>query len=193
MSKKDPEFNYLLPPEECEMIYKILGREPDLDPCGHPDQLLKAGTVMYGDPDNDDGMTAKWAELTNKGLVVLNPCGGERKPDHVDLNFAWYPFSRWLMKASAEAQRGATILAFLPAYTDRRWFHQNATQAASLCFLERRVKSMLPNPAGGAPVRGEQPSQPHLYAVWTKDKGIFERFYEALAPRGFVADPCPVD
>lgn len=190
--KPDPEFNYILPAAECEMIYRILGREPDLDPCGHPDQLLRAGSILYGDPDNDDGMMSAWAKVTNAGSVVVNPPHGERKPEHVDLNFKWYPFSRWMMKCVAEAQRGSTILAFLPASTDRIWFHQHVPTATSICFLQRRVKCMVPDGSGSLRC-GDQPKTPQAYALWTSDFATSERFYEELSPRGFVADPNPVD
>lgn len=205
-SKREPEYDYLLPPEECERAYKILGREPDLDPCGHPDQFLKAGKVYYGTTSDDDGMLAPWVDEDGQpGMVILNASHGERTPkDHP--GFEWYPLSRWIMKAAAEAEKGATVLALLPANTDRVWFHNHVAAdggAASVCLLEKRVKNYAPDRTGsnnGEPIKQPQPMQPHMWVLWTKDKAVFERFYTVLGKRdeagarlGFVTEPNPVE
>lgn len=204
--KKAPEYDYLLPPEECERAYRILGCKPDVDPCAHPDQFLEAAKKYYGTDADDDGMLAPWvAEDGSPASVVLNASHGERTPkDHP--GFEWYPLSRWVMKASAEAQKGATILALLPANTDRIWFHTHVAVdggASSVALLERRIKNYAPDRAGennGEPIRQPQPMTPHMWVLWTKDKAVFERFYQELGKRGedggrlgFVCEPNPVE
>ena len=199
---KPPEYNYLLPPKECEVMYRILGRKPTMDPCGHPDQFLEADKIYYGTGTDDDGMLVPWTQPGGEpGFVVLNASHGERAPK-VQPNFAWYPLSRWIMKASAEAQKGSTIIAPLPANTDRTWFHAQVTEySASICFLEKRLKFFAPDyETGGPPKELPQPMVPHMYVLWTKDKDVFERFYQELGARdanggrlGFVTEPNPVE
>lgn len=196
---RGPEYDYLLPEADCEIAYKILGRKPTLDPCGHPEQFLQADHVAYGTSTDDDGMLMSWKDQ----VVVLNPAHGERQPTEQQ-DFAWYPLSRWVMKASSEAHTGATVLALLPAYVDRVWFHQHVAclgAAASICFLEKRVKSYAPDRSGtngGRPVLQPQPMHPHMWVLWTSDTAVFEGFYKVLGARnekgkrlGFVTEPNP--
>ena len=200
--KKAPEYDYLLPPEECERAYRILGRKPTLDPSGHPDQFLEADRILYGTAGEDDGMLVSW----DSGSVILNPCHGERQPKEHP-GFEWYPLSRWIMKANTEASAGATVLALLPANTDRRWFHAHVAVdggASSIAFLERRIKSFAPdrkNENDGKPIRQPQPMAPHMWVLWTADAAVFERFYTELGLRdeddgsrhGFVTEPNPIE
>lgn len=197
--KKIPQFNYLLPPEECTRIYEVLEGKPGLDPCGHPDQFLEAESVCYGMSDADDGFQRSWTE---HGTVVLNAAHGEREPDWdaiekdnpgwVRPDWKWYAFSKWITKVSIEAQRGCTILAFMPASTDRKWFHQYVCEANSISLLEQRVKCFLPV-EGDKPKRGPQPQNGHMMALWTKDSATAERFYEIYKQRGMIVEPRPVE
>lgn len=197
--KKIPEFHYLLPPEECDRIYHVLGGKPGLDPCGHTDQFLEAGTVLYGMGDADDGLKAAWRE---HGSVLLNATHGEREPDWEGIerdnpgwsrpDWAWHAFSKWITKASVEAQHGCTVLAFMPASTDRKWFHHYVVEANSIAFLESRVKCFVPRP-GLDPERGPQPMNPHMMALWTEDKTTADRFYEVYKGRGMVVEPRPIE
>lgn len=196
--KKPPQFNYLLPPEECERIYKVLGGHPGLDPCGHPDQFLQAGTVMYGMGDEDDGFKASWRDY---GSVVLNAPHGEREPDWAGIeadnpgwlrpDHPWLPYSKWITKASVEAAQGCTVLAFMPAATDRKWFHQYVVEATSIALLEQRVKCYVPAP--DEPMRGPQPMNSHMMVLWTKDSELADRFFETYKTRGMIVEPRPVE
>lgn len=197
--KKPPQFNYLLPPEECERMYKVLGGEPGLDPCGHPDQFLKAKTVMFGMGEDDDGFKASWREHKT---VVLNATHGEREPDWEGIetenegwmrpDWPWHSFSKWITKASVEAQAGCTVLAFMPSSTDRKWFHQYVREANSICFLEQRVKCYIPVPGSDEPVRGPQPMNPHMMVLWTPEQSIADEFYDAYKERGMIVEPRPL-
>jgi hypothetical protein len=198
-TKKIPQFDYLLPPEECERVYTVLGGHPGLDPCGHPDQFLQADRVLYGMGDDDDGLRVAWREHTS---VMLNAVHGEREPDWEGIeqdnpewqrpDWTWHAFSKWLAKASIEAQNGATVLAFMPASTDRKWFHHYVTSATSLVLLEQRVKCFVPGVGHDEPTRGPQPMTPHMLALWTPDKGTADRFFTAYEPRGMVVEPNPI-
>ena len=198
--KKPPQFNYLMPPEECERIYKVLEGPPGLDPCGHPDQFLDAGQIMYGTADEDDGFKVSWRDYNS---VVLNAPHGEREPDWDAIaadnpdwtrpDHPWHPFSRWITKASIEAAAGATVLAFMPAATDRKWFHQYVVAANAVALLEQRVKCYLPsNKADHPPVRGPQPMNAHMLVLWTKDSALADRFYEVYKERGMIVEPVAV-
>jgi hypothetical protein len=195
--KKPPQFNYLLPPEEVLRIYDVLGGKPGLDPCGHPDQFLEAEKVMYGTAPEDDGFQAVWR---NYKTVVLNAPHGEREPDWDGIeadhpnwqrpDWPWHPFSRWITKASIEATNGATVLAFMPAATDRKWFHQYVSEANSIALLEQRVKCYVPT--DGEPERGPQPMNAHMLVLWTSDNTTADRFYETYKTRGMIVEPRPV-
>jgi len=199
-TKKIPQFDYLLPPEECARAYTVLGGPPGLDPCGHPAQFLQATRVMYGMGDEDDGLRESWRE---HGSVVLNAVHGEREPDWVGIeqdnpgwrkpDWTWHSFSKWLAKASVEAQNGCTVLAFMPASTDRKWFHHYVSGATSLVLLEQRVKCFVPGGANDEPTRGPQPMTPHMLALWTSDKATSDRFFSTYAGRGMVVEPNPLD
>ncbi len=197
--KKAPQFDYLLPPEECERVYQVLGGEqPGLDPCGHPDQFLKASKIMYGMGSEDDGFQADWAKHKT---VFLNATHGEREPDWDGIkasnpewarpDWEWHPFSRWITKASVEAQRGATIVAFMPASTDRKWFHQYVVEATSIVFLEQRVKCYVPRAEDV--IKGPQPMNAHMVALWTKDSSVAENFWKIYKARGMIVEPRPVE
>lgn len=198
--KKIPEFDYLLPPEECERIYKVLDGHPGLDPCGHTHQFIQATRTMYGMGDTDDGLNAAWRDHSS---VVLNAPHGEREPDWETIeadnpgwqrpDWVWHPFSSWITKASVEAQNGATVLAFMPASTDRKWFHHYMPSATSLAFLEQRVKCYVPDRVdAGDPKRGPQPMNAHMMVLWTPDADVAERFFEVYKGRGMIVEPNPV-
>lgn len=45
----------------------------------------------------------------------------------------------WVKKASEEVQRGAIIVALLPARTDTKWFHDYVLPFAKVQFLKGRI------------------------------------------------------
>ena len=198
--RKPPQLDYLIAQEECERIYKVLGGKPKLDPCGHPDQFIEAEQICYGMEESDDGFLRQWAQ---SGTVFLNPPHGEREPnweaiaednpDWVKPDWPWYSFSKWIAKASAEGQAGATVLVFMPASTDRKWFHEHVREAQAIVFLKKRVKNYYPAPRmGDEPIKGKQPMNAHMYVLWTSDKEVADRFYEEFKDRGVVVEPRPV-
>jgi hypothetical protein len=198
--RKPPQLDYMIAPEECDRIYTVLGGNPDLDPCGHPDQFIKAKDTCYGMSEADDGFQRVWQD---SGTVFLNPPHGEREPnwdailednpEWVKPDWPWYSFSKWITKASVTGQSGGTVLAFMPASTDRKWFHQYAREAQAIVFLEKRVKSFIPAPRmGDDPVKGAQPMNAHMFVLWTSDKEVADRFYETYRNLGMVVEPRPI-
>lgn len=194
---KPPQFDYLFPPDACELVYQVLDGRPGLDPCGHPQQFLEAETTLYGMGAEDDGMLASWREHKS---VFFNAAHGEREPDWEALDeigvskpdWTWYAYSKWITKASVEAQAGATVFGFMPASTDRKWFHHYAVAANSIAFLEQRVKCYIPGVRDEPPVQGPQPMNSHMLVLWTSDKKIADRFYEVLKSRAMIVEPIPV-
>ena len=47
---------------------------------------------------------------------------------------------RWVRKAQAEAQRGATVVCLLPARTDTAWWHDYVVKSAEVTFIRGRLK-----------------------------------------------------
>jgi site-specific DNA-methyltransferase (adenine-specific) len=70
-----------------------------------------------------DGLSQEWT-----GTVLMNP------PYGVELK-------KWMKKASEEAQKGATVIALIPARTDTKWwFDYVAHKAAEIRFLKGRLR-----------------------------------------------------
>lgn len=47
---------------------------------------------------------------------------------------------KWVKKAHEEAQKGATVVALLPARTDTRWFHDYIYGNHEVRFIRGRIK-----------------------------------------------------
>jgi site-specific DNA-methyltransferase (adenine-specific) len=71
---------------------------------------------------NDDALTKPWP-----GVVWLNPPYGK-------------DMRKWMAKAKAEADAGATVVCLVPARTDTRWFHESVYGRAELRFVKGRLK-----------------------------------------------------
>lgn len=70
-----------------------------------------------------DGLARNWA-----GEVCwMNPPYGAEIP-------------KWIAKAHAESQRGATVVCLVPARTDTRWWHDYAEQASERRFVKGRLR-----------------------------------------------------
>lgn len=48
--------------------------------------------------------------------------------------------NKWVEKAYEEAQKGATVVCFIPARTDTKWWHDYVSKAAEIRFVRGRVK-----------------------------------------------------
>lgn len=90
----------------------------DLDPCA---LACSAKAPRYFTP-RDDGLTQPW-----HGVVFMNPPYGAG-------------LGRWVAKARHEAERGATVVALIPARTDTAYWHRHVMTAASeIRFIRGRL------------------------------------------------------
>lgn len=186
--KAASDINWLTPPEENETVIQPILGHVTLDPCAHPEQFVQADRKFFGlDPEdatgpNGDGFAKSWTGET----IFINPTYGDRwsEKNQGPRPPCWHPLSKWAMKMHVEshdAENPASVLTLLPASTDRRWFHQYITKGAALCLLEERVKFFLPGVG-----RKAAPGQGHMYALFTNDEAMIDRFVQVLDKRGLV-------
>lgn len=69
-----------------------------------------------------DGLKQEW-----KGTCWMNPPYGRE-------------IGKWVKKAHEEAQKGATVVALLPARTDTSWFHDYIYNKHEIRFIRGRIK-----------------------------------------------------
>ena len=93
-----------------------------LDVCASP---TNAKVSRYF-TEEDDGLTQDWS---NDVCWMNPPYGRELK--------------LWVEKARHEAERGATVVAIIPARTDTAYFHDHIFGHAEIRFLRGRVKFLL--------------------------------------------------
>lgn len=109
----------------------------ELDPCATPENAKCRRYYTKA----DDGLSQPWAPWR----TFVNP-----------------PFGRtlglWVEKACRESQRGAIVVALLPARTDTRWFHNWCWQASGIRLVKGRLKY------GGAENSAPFPT---MVVVWT--------------------------
>jgi phage N-6-adenine-methyltransferase len=89
-----------------------------LDVCALPEN---AKCASFYTPEID-GLTQDW-----RGVCWMNPPYGRE-------------IGKWVAKAHASAERGATVVALLPARTDTSWWHDYVRQARDIRFLRGRVR-----------------------------------------------------
>ena len=109
--------DYSTPPdlfEKYDRLYHFT-----LDVCATPDN---AKCPHYFTPEQD-GLQQPW-----HGTCWMNP------PYHQ----AEIP--KWIRKAYEESQRGAVVVALLPARTGSAWFHEVVLPHAQVTFLRGRIK-----------------------------------------------------
>lgn len=191
---KKNKIDWLTPPSDAErIVVPILGGMPDVDPCGHPDSAIQAKRSFCGMGDDaTDGFAASWSSHGKTAYVC--PTFGD-KPPKPEVCFHPVPhFQRmtdWIAKCHLEGQ-SMTVLALLPNYVDRGWFHTYVANSTAFCLLEKRRKFHLPkDPVEGGQGTFEmyQPQYGQMYALWTPDTTVVERFYDALADDGMIIEP----
>lgn len=90
----------------------------DLDVCAVPEN---AKCQRFFSPEVD-GLAQEWAG----NICWMNPPYGRQ-------------IGKWVEKAHEASQRGATVVALLPARTDTRWFHEHIKDAAEIRFIRGRL------------------------------------------------------
>jgi hypothetical protein len=112
------------PKDFLEVVYRVFGGYPDLDPCSNSDDTPNvAAHVHYS--EQDDGLSRPW-----RGRVFMNPPYGRE-------------IGAWVEKLRREWARGEVIelIALLPARTDTAWFEALTADTDDLviCFLGGRL------------------------------------------------------
>jgi site-specific DNA-methyltransferase (adenine-specific) len=77
----------------------------------------------------ENSLTVDWGSITD-GYLWLNPPYGRGIID-------------WVKKCDEEAQKGANIVALLPARTDTLWFHNHIYRKYETRFLKGRIKFLM--------------------------------------------------
>lgn len=181
--------DWMTPPSEVEQVIVPIIGVPNLDPSSHPAAYVPSRVRFFGHAREDDGFLQNWHELG--ATAFLNPTYGETWPKQMGPKPAtWRPCSRWVEKCGVEAARGMTVLALLPAHTDRRWFHRYIARCDAFCLLEKRVKFVR----AGHGLETQAKSQPgggHMYALWAGHdrERYLDAFDRVLSPRGLVVTP----
>lgn len=83
----------------------------------------------------EDGLNLDWG----RNVIWLNPPYDASLP-------------RWVAKARAESDAGATVVCLLPARTDTRWWHEHVEGRAEVRFIKGRIRFV------GAPFNAPFPS-----------------------------------
>lgn len=122
-----------------------------VDPC--TTAANPVGASWFFTPEHD-GLKQDWR---GDGLVYVNPPYGRALID-------------WARKMRDESERGAEIIALVPARTDTRWFQQYVAQADLLCFWRGRLTFK------GAPAPAPFPS---LVAYWGRKLELFTTVFQA--------------
>jgi phage N-6-adenine-methyltransferase len=73
----------------------------------------------------EDSLRVKWHKI--KGWCWLNPPYGRE-------------LHTWMQKCHKEAQKGAKIMALVPARTDTKWFHDFIYKKYDVIFIKGRLK-----------------------------------------------------
>ncbi|MBU2855931.1 hypothetical protein HF289_03265 [Acidithiobacillus ferrooxidans] len=114
------------PPEIWRSVLNRLGLEQfDLDPCspsGISTQPIPCADRYTVD---DDGLARSWGAPGD--VVWVNPPYGRALSD-------------WIDKMIAEASRGVTVIALVPARTGTRWWHRAIDGGGKPEFLRGRLR-----------------------------------------------------
>jgi len=102
-------------------LFAELDREFDfqLDPAATPENAKCPAFYTMA----DDGLAQPWAPRR----VFLNPPYGRQ-------------LGRWISKAKAEAEQGATVVCVIPARTDTAYWHDCIFGRAEIRFIRGRVR-----------------------------------------------------
>lgn len=65
-------------------------------------------------------------------------------PHRIWMNPPYSQVGHWVAKAHEEADNGALVVGLLPAWTDRKWFHQHILNRAEIVFISGRLRFLDP-------------------------------------------------
>lgn len=92
----------------------------------------KKCNLFYGKDDTgifQDSLLVDWFLITKERYMWLNP--------------PYNKLSVWVKKCDEEAQKGAKIVALLPARTDTKTFHNHIYRKYETRFLKGRIKFLM--------------------------------------------------
>lgn len=138
-----------------------------LDPCSN--QVSTVGACLEL---SINGEKVDWCEALEEsgGLAYCNPPYGKS-------------IKTWSHKCKMEAQRGAEIIALLPARTDTKWFQGDVfSSATALCFWRGRLTFI---DGTGQISKPDAAFFPSVLAYWGNNGCCF---YEAFHDVGSVVD-----
>jgi len=137
-----------------------------LDPCSHPAAIVDAAFSIRRDL-GEDGLMMGWAPI--RGLVYVNPPYG---PD----------LKAWARKIQAEAEKGAEIIACVPARVDTGWWR--TMRPAAWCAWSGRVRFLRPDGA-----KADSAAFPSAFLYFGPNVA---RFVEVFSAKGRVyLEPTP--
>lgn len=167
-----------------DVVTRIFGGVIDLDPCGNPHSVVRArrqvwleewcnacratGRPIPSDVIEGDGLVVPW-----NGNTYINP------------PFAAKPLAAFMHRAARFAREGAaSSIALVPLKTEQAGWQVAGRDAAAICFLEGRLKFLLPEgEEDGAP-------GPNALVLWTLERELAHRFAWYLDGKlGFVVWP----
>ena len=158
MSSARPSWNT---PEEVLKLVRRVGPIA-LDPCGGECSIVRA-EIDWRIERGENGLECDWVGSVGSQITFTNPPYGRA-------------IGAWVRKCAAEAERGAQVIALLPARTDAKWF-AGVWTAKKVCFWRGRLKFL------GAPSSAPFPS---VVAYWG-DNG--RRFAEVFRTAGKIVTP----
>lgn len=139
-----PQQTQLTPPYVLEPVREAL-HGIELDPCTLPDNPVEA-LRFYAPPQ--DGLSEPWDAET---IYCNPPYGKAREP--------------WALRCIETAAAGSRVVLLMPAATDTRLFQKCLRSAASVCFIQGRVKFGVLRPNR----RQQAASHPSALLAWNCD------------------------
>lgn len=133
----------------------------DLDPCGNPNDQVKAFESWHGPAGTGkhrvDGLATSWMKA-GRGLIYTNPPYG-RTVQH------------WIEKAAREGAAGAEVILLVPARTDTAWWHEQIVGFCNArCFWRGRLRFGNQPPGKGG---GESSTFPSALVYWGRSPYAF--------------------
>lgn len=170
MPTKAATEDWCTPPELVEAVRHVL-EEITLDPASNPHSHVGARLEVWEPKWTAPELEA--ALLEERQVVVGDGLQDVPWSGHVYVN---PPYGKALDGFMDRARRAAlgeeagTVLMLAPAKTSRRCWQRTVPDAAAVCFLEGRVRYVLP---GG---RRESATFSSALVLWTRDRELVHRF-----------------
>jgi len=129
-----------------------------LDPCGHPDRLLREDLLTLGLYNNkkehpfyfiQDGLEYSWKDES----IFCNPPYMGRGT-----------IAKWIKKAFENRFDADCIVFLIPTYTDRNFFHDYVKNYAEVRFIKNRITFVPLHPT-----RSTHATFPSMFIIYRRD------------------------